>query len=80
MPRYVQFEVSSAHSTIFILPGSASDKVFCVLSAHNQKGACVFYVAVTAGGADDPPMELTATTDIPHGVSLVSVSCLGCVF
>lgn len=38
---------------------------------NGQKGTCVFYIAVTAGGADDPPMELTATADVPHGVSLV---------
>ncbi|CAM9660146.1 unnamed protein product, partial [Ectocarpus fasciculatus] len=53
--------------------GSAGDGVFCVPSKH---GACVYYIAVTAGGEDEPAMQLTATADVPTGVSLV-VPCIG---
>eukprot|EP00903_Cladosiphon_okamuranus_P013133 g12248.t1 len=73
-----QFEVTSARSSIFIAdsPGSAGDGVFCFPSPQGQKGTCVFYIGVTAGGENDPPMELTATTDIPHGLAMV-VPCVG---
>lgn len=33
--------------------------------------ACVYYIAVTAGGVEEPPMQLTAIADIPRGVTLV---------
>ncbi|CAB1114966.1 unnamed protein product [Ectocarpus sp. CCAP 1310/34] len=73
--RDKEFEVSSADGSVFIADGrgSAGDGVFCVPSKH---GDCVYYIAVTAGGADEPAMQLTATADVPTGVSLV-VPCIG---
>ena len=73
-PSRAQFEVSSSHTTIFIAdaPGSAGDGVFCIPSETGGQ-PCVFYLGVIGGGADEPPMHLTATVESPSGVSMVRV-------
>lgn len=74
-----KFEVSSADGSVFIADGrgSAGDGVYCVPSKH---GGCVYYIAVTAGEEDEPAMQLTATADVPTGVSLVRAFCVSRFF
>ncbi|CAM9344963.1 unnamed protein product [Scytosiphon promiscuus] len=76
-----EFDVSPAHGSIFIddKMGSPGDGVFCVPVSPKggaKETACVYYIAVTAGGEDEPPMRLTATADVPHGATLVA-PCIG---
>lgn len=73
--------MSTAHGEIFIADGagSAAEGVFCTTSDGEDDGSlrtCVFYIAVTAGGADEPPMQLTAMADTPTNLG-VTVSDRG---